>query len=168
MVIYTTKIYGAVCPPNISETVAGRLMKLAHPQSIASTTIKLIFFKCTVHYINFSKNNSANRRWPEAQIIAAIWFGRLRSQSRSPCPGFGQNAVAIYCAFRLSSLGDRDRSLGCRVNDSANQNLALRGQLLPEPGTVWTGSETIHTVSSYALHSSLLYTRFLHGVNVKC
>ena len=43
-VIYnvTTKIDGVVCPPNISETVAGRLMKLAHRQRIASTTIKLI------------------------------------------------------------------------------------------------------------------------------
>ena len=40
--IYTTKIDGVVCPPNISETVAGRLMKLAHSQRIASTTIKLI------------------------------------------------------------------------------------------------------------------------------
>ena len=40
--IYTTKMDGVVCPPNISETVAGRLMKLAHRQSIASTTIKLI------------------------------------------------------------------------------------------------------------------------------
>ena len=41
--IYTTKIDGIVCPPNnISETVAGRLMKLAHRQRIASTTIKLI------------------------------------------------------------------------------------------------------------------------------
>ena len=40
--IYTTKIDGVVCPPNISETVAGRVMKLAHRQRIASTTIKLI------------------------------------------------------------------------------------------------------------------------------
>ena len=40
--IYTTKIDGVVCPPNISETVTGRLMKLAHRQSIAWTTIKLI------------------------------------------------------------------------------------------------------------------------------
>ena len=40
--IYTTKIDGVVCPPNISETVAGRLMKLAHRQCIASTTIKFI------------------------------------------------------------------------------------------------------------------------------
>ena len=39
---YTTKIDGVVCPPNISETVAGRLMKLAHRPRIASTMIKLI------------------------------------------------------------------------------------------------------------------------------
>ena len=45
MTIYTTKIDGVVCPPNISETVAGRLMKLAHRQRIASTTIKLISTK---------------------------------------------------------------------------------------------------------------------------
>ena len=109
--IYTTKIDGVVCPPNISETVAGRLMKLAHRQRIASTTIRLISKKITVHFMNFSKNNSANRRWPEAQTIAAIWFGRLSSQSRSPCPGFEQNVVAIYCALRLPSLGDRGRSL---------------------------------------------------------
>ena len=43
--IYTTKIDGVVCPPNISETVAGRLMKVAHRQRIASTTIKLISTK---------------------------------------------------------------------------------------------------------------------------
>ena len=40
--IYTTKIDGVICPPNISETVAGRLMKLAHRPRIASTMIKLI------------------------------------------------------------------------------------------------------------------------------
>ena len=42
LIIYTTKIDGVVCPPNTSETVAGRLVKLAHRQRIASTTIKLI------------------------------------------------------------------------------------------------------------------------------
>ena len=40
--IYTTKIYGVVCPPNISETVAGKLMKLAHRPRIASAMMKLI------------------------------------------------------------------------------------------------------------------------------
>ena len=39
--IYTTKIDRVVCPPNISKTVAGRLMKLAHRPRIASTMIKL-------------------------------------------------------------------------------------------------------------------------------
>ena len=39
--------------------------------------------------------------------------------------------------------------------------------MLPEPRSAWVGSETIHTVLSHALNSSLLYTRFSHGVNVK-
>ena len=38
----TTKIEEFVCPPNISETVAVRIMKLAHRPRIASTAIKLI------------------------------------------------------------------------------------------------------------------------------
>ena len=42
MIIYTTKIDGVVCPPNISESVATRIMKLAHRPRIASTMIKLI------------------------------------------------------------------------------------------------------------------------------
>ena len=42
IIIYTTKIDVVVCQPNISETVAGRLMKLAHRPRIASTMIKLI------------------------------------------------------------------------------------------------------------------------------
>ena len=41
-VIYTTKIDGVVCPPNISETIATRIVKLAHRPCIASTMIKLI------------------------------------------------------------------------------------------------------------------------------
>ena len=41
-IIYTTKIDGVVFPPNISETVAVRNVKLAHRPRIASTTIKLI------------------------------------------------------------------------------------------------------------------------------
>ena len=40
--IYTTKIDEFVCPPNISETVAVRIMKHAHRPRIASTTIKLV------------------------------------------------------------------------------------------------------------------------------
>ena len=51
--IYTTKIDGVVCPPNISETVAGRLMKLAHHQRIASTSIKLISKKNYCSFYQF-------------------------------------------------------------------------------------------------------------------
>ena len=41
-IIYTTKIDGVFCPPNISETVAVRTVKLAHRPRISSTTITLI------------------------------------------------------------------------------------------------------------------------------
>ena len=40
--IYNTKIDEFVCTPSISQTVAVRIMKLAHRPRIASTTIKLI------------------------------------------------------------------------------------------------------------------------------
>ena len=50
----------------------------------------------------------------------------------------------------------------------SQQNLALPQQMLPEPRSAWTCFETIHTVPSHALNASLLYTRFLHDVNVKC
>ena len=61
--IDTTKIYGVVCPPNISETVAGRLMKLAHRQRIASTTIKLISKNVLLSILSILfKIFSANRR----------------------------------------------------------------------------------------------------------
>ena len=42
LVINNTKIEEFVCPPNISQTVAVRTVKLAHRPRIASTTIKLI------------------------------------------------------------------------------------------------------------------------------
>ena len=40
--LYYTKIDGVVCPPNISKTVAGRPMKLAHRPRISLTMIKVI------------------------------------------------------------------------------------------------------------------------------
>ena len=61
-IIYTTKIDGVVCPPNISETVAGKLMKLAHRQCIASTTIKLISTIFLLSILSMLVKNSANRR----------------------------------------------------------------------------------------------------------
>ena len=85
--IYTT-IDGVVCPPNISETVAGRLMKLAHRQGIASTTIKLIFKKTLLSILSIL-----------VKTIQRIFADPKRKLS----PPF------------------------------ANNNLALREQLLPEP-----------------------------------
>ena len=41
-VIYSTQICTFVCPPHISETVADKIMKLAHRPRIASITNKLI------------------------------------------------------------------------------------------------------------------------------
>ena len=55
-----TKIDDFVCPINSSETVAVRIVKLAHRPPIASTAI-------TVHFINCINRNSGNRRWPEAR-----------------------------------------------------------------------------------------------------
>ena len=60
--IYTTEIDWVVCPPNISETVVGRLMKFAHRQRIASTTIKLILKKILSILSILFKIFSANRR----------------------------------------------------------------------------------------------------------
>ena len=57
-IIYTTKIDEFVCPPNISETVAVRIMKLATSSTYCldndQTHVKTNF---TVHFINFIKNN---------------------------------------------------------------------------------------------------------------
>ena len=63
-------------PSNISETVAVRIVKLAHCPRIALITIKLNF---TVH---FNKNNSANRagskRKSSPPFVCVQWSGRLR------------------------------------------------------------------------------------------
>ena len=108
--IYTTKIDGGVCPPNISETVAGRTMKLAHRPRIASTMIKLNF---TAHFINFSKKTIKRIvADPKRKLSPPFDSADSVPSFGHPAPGFGQNAVAIYCALRLISLGDRDRSPG--------------------------------------------------------
>ena len=64
----TTKIDGVVCPQNISETVAGRLMKLAYRPRIASTMINSFQSQFSAHFIlkkQFSESKltrSANYR----------------------------------------------------------------------------------------------------------
>ena len=61
--IYTANMDEFVFPPNISEKVTVRMVKLAHRPRIASTTIKFISKPILLSmFINFIKNNSANRR----------------------------------------------------------------------------------------------------------
>ena len=112
--IDTTKIDGVACPPNISETVAGRLMKLAHCPRIASTMIKLmskpilllilLILVKTIQRIVADPKRKLSPPFVSADSVPSL------SHPDPPYPGFGQNAVAIYCALRLFSLGDRDRS----------------------------------------------------------
>ena len=77
----------------------------------------------------------------------------------------------VICEYPVWETGAR-----VRVNNSANQNLALR-QLFAEPSrmlynetprSAWTGSETIHSAFSYVKHEFVVYPRSLRGVNVKC
>ncbi len=49
--IYTTKIDGVVCPPNISETVAVRTVKLAHRPLVSSRFIDASMYRDTCHAI---------------------------------------------------------------------------------------------------------------------
>ena len=75
LLIYNTKIDEFDCPPNTSETVAVRIMKLAHRPRIA------------VHFINFNKCNSANRRRVPQNIVQINMCerGRVLPSCRSIC-----------------------------------------------------------------------------------
>ena len=120
----TTNIDGVVCPPNISETVAGRLLKLAHRQRIASTTIKSIKEK-------------------KLLSILSILVKTIQRIVADPGSGKTIQPIRIYI-----------------YESRCSPNHVTRGHV--------SKVETIHTVPSHGLNASLLYTRFLHGVNVKC
>ena len=97
--IYTTKIDGVVCPPNISETVAGRLMKLAHRPRIASTMIKLISKPILLPiFINFSKNNDPKRKlsppFDSADSVTSLGH---------PAPGSGKmlSLFTVLCDYSV-------------------------------------------------------------------
>ena len=112
--IYTTKIDGVVCPPNISETV--------HETRTSSTY-------CLDNDKTHSKKNVLSILVKTIQRIVAD-----PGLSQSEC----SSTRAAVCPYHVP-LGQ-----------------------VPKV-------ETIHTVPSHALNSSLVYTRrFLHGVNVKC
>ena len=75
--IYTTKREEFVCPPNISETVAVRIMKLAHRPRIASTTIKLISKPILLSiFINFIKTiQRIGAEYPKHRQDKHVLFG---------------------------------------------------------------------------------------------
>ena len=90
--IYTNKVDEFVCPPNISETVAVRIMKLTQRPRIASTTIQLISKLILLSILSILLKT--------IQRIGAALAARstnrsrhlirpTRFQSRSPSPGFG-------------------------------------------------------------------------------
>ena len=88
----TTIIEEFVCPPNMSETVAVRTMKLAHrPHNYCLDNDKSHFkTNFTVHFINHIKNNSANRRWHPKHRPAKHAWGRalVLPSGRSICITF--------------------------------------------------------------------------------
>ena len=159
--------------PRIASTmiklISGTLMKLAHRPRIASTMIKLISkpIVLPICFINFSKNNSANHRWPEAQIIAAIWFGRIRSQSRSPYPGFGQNAVAM--CFAIIQSGWPIPEPRVRVKRfSQSEFSSTTAAVARTTFRLDRFRNHPHSTFSCVKREFPVYTRFLHGVNIKC
>ena len=86
-------------------------MKLAHRPRIASTIIKLIS-KPILLPILLILVKTIQRVVADPKRKLSPAFDSADSVPSLGHPGFGQNAVAIYCALRLFSLGDRDRSPG--------------------------------------------------------
>ena len=69
--IYTklTKIEEFVCPPNISEIIAVRTVKLARRPHIASTTIKLISKLLTAYVLSTSRASSLELVYAKQPIL---------------------------------------------------------------------------------------------------
>ena len=105
-IIYTTKIDGVVCPPNISETVASRLMKLAHRPPIAPDNDQTHFkTNFTAHFINFSKNNSAFVADPKRKLSPPFDSADSISSLDHPAPGSGKmpllSLVTLLCDYSV-------------------------------------------------------------------
>ena len=88
-------------------------MKFAHGQRIASTTIKFISKKNLLSISSISvKTIQRIIADPKRKLSPPFDSADSVPSLGHPAPGSGQNAVSIYCALRLPSLGDRDRKLG--------------------------------------------------------
>ena len=105
--IYTTKIDGVVCPPNISETVAGRLMKLAHCQRIASTTIKLISKKLLSILSNLVKTIQRIIADPKRKLSPPFDSADCVSSLGHPAPGSGKmlSLFTVLCDYPVWVTG---------------------------------------------------------------
>ena len=108
--IYTTKIDGVVCPPNISETVAGRLMKLAHRPCIASTMIKLISKPILLILVKTIQRIVADpKRKLSPPFDSPDSVPSLGHPAPGPCKML--SLFTVLCDYSVSR-GDRDRSPG--------------------------------------------------------
>ena len=99
-----TKIDGVVCPPNIYETVAGRLIKLAHRQRIASTTIKLISIFFTVHLSFLVKTIQRIVADPKRKISSPFDSADSVPSVGHPAPGSGNmmSLFTVLCDYPVS------------------------------------------------------------------
>ena len=85
--IYTTKIDGVVCPPNISETVAGRLMKLVLPrQRYNSFQICFLLSILSILLRTIQRIGTDTKRKPSLPIDSADSVPSLGH----PTPGSGK------------------------------------------------------------------------------
>ena len=112
--LYYTKIDGVVCPPNISETVAGRLMKLAHRQRIAPTTIKLISTKLLLFILSILvKTIQRIVADPKRKLSPPFDSPDSVSSLGHPAPGSGNMLplFTVLCDYPVlvTETGDRVR-----------------------------------------------------------
>ena len=119
--IYTNKIDGVVCPPNISETVAGSLMKLAHRPRIASTMIKhdhnQLHFNIKIKSVktkvkqcrrDFRKGNYKEIRKRLAHID---WNDKMKNKTATECWNIlrGEIDTAIDSFVPMKKQGKRSK-----------------------------------------------------------
>ena len=98
---YTTKIGEFVCPPNISETIAARIMKLAHRPRIASTMIKLIFKPTLPSILSISLKTI--QRIGLFTVIRPIPFVSAFPSLGHPAPGSSKprSLYTTLCDYRV-------------------------------------------------------------------
>ena len=127
-------------------------------------------------FINFSKKNSANRRWPETQIIAADPKRKLSPPFDSadyvpslghPAPGLGKmlSLFTVLCDYSVWWPRPEPR---VRVKRFSQSEFCSTTAAVARTTFRLDRFRNHSRSASHALNASLPYTLFLHGVNVKC